>query len=149
MNTRQIHIFIDFSSCRTISCSEIIQNAWINIVVHWKFWRKYPSVSFSFSSKLHTFILHININSFSAFIKLLNTRYLLFLAMCFGKGEFRPFFFRHKPGNFSDDFLITRFSSNFFRQEFNQFGISWKKIHNIQFVKYWNIDWRKKRYEKN
>ena len=34
---------------RTISCSQILQNGWIKIVVHWKFWRKYRSVSYSFS----------------------------------------------------------------------------------------------------
>ena len=73
--------------------------------------------------------------TFSAFVKLLNTRYLLFLAMCFGKGEFSPFFFRNKPGNFCDGFLITRFSSNFFRQEFNQFGISWKKYIIFKLLK--------------
>ena len=73
---------------------------------------------------IHSFWIQL---TFSAFVKLLNTRYLLFLAMCFGKCEFSPFFFRNKPGNFCDGFLITRFSSNFFRQEFNQFGISWKK----------------------
>jgi hypothetical protein len=31
------------------SHSQILQNAYINIVVHWKFWRKYRSVSYSFS----------------------------------------------------------------------------------------------------
>ena len=35
--------------CWTISCSQILQNAWINNVVHWKFWGKYRSVSYSFS----------------------------------------------------------------------------------------------------
>ena len=38
---------------KTISCtvfsSQIVQNAEVNIVVHWKFWRNYGSVSHSFS----------------------------------------------------------------------------------------------------
>ena len=29
---------------KTIFWSQILQNAWINIVLHWKFWRKYGSV---------------------------------------------------------------------------------------------------------
>ena len=41
-----LHPFcFDLHYCRTISCSQILQNARINIVVHWKFWKKYRSVS--------------------------------------------------------------------------------------------------------
>ena len=40
---------------KTISClmfnSQILQNAEMNIIAHWKFWRKYGSDSYSFSCK--------------------------------------------------------------------------------------------------
>ena len=39
----------DLHSCRTISGSQFLQNTWINIVAHWKFLRKYRSVSYLFS----------------------------------------------------------------------------------------------------
>ena len=32
-----------------ILCSQILQNVWINDVAHWKFWRKYQSLSYLFS----------------------------------------------------------------------------------------------------
>ena len=42
-----------WSLTKTISClqlrSQILQNAKINIVMHWKFWRKYWSVQYWFS----------------------------------------------------------------------------------------------------
>ena len=36
---------------KTIFWSEVLQNAWINIVLHWKFWKKYGSVCHLFSCK--------------------------------------------------------------------------------------------------
>ena len=48
-----LHPFcFDLHYCRTILCSQILQNARINIVMHWKFRRKYRSVSYSFSCKI-------------------------------------------------------------------------------------------------
>ena len=34
--------------------SQILQNSWINIVLNWKFWRKYRSVSYWFSCTVHS-----------------------------------------------------------------------------------------------
>ena len=55
----------DLHSCRTISCSQILQNGWINIVVHWKFWKKYQSVSYSFSCNLYRLEEGPNLSNFT------------------------------------------------------------------------------------
>ena len=51
----------DLFSCRTISCSQILQNTWINNVMHLKFWRKYWSVSYlsNCSHSLKTFLISL------------------------------------------------------------------------------------------
>ena len=41
---------------RSVFSSQILQNAEMNIVVYWKFWRKYGSVSHLFSCKTYFFI---------------------------------------------------------------------------------------------
>ena len=59
INTRQVNIFSNFeifllvlqSKAKTISCLQILQSVWINIVLDWKFWRKYRSVSYLFTCK--------------------------------------------------------------------------------------------------
>ena len=47
----------DLHSCKTISRLQTLQNSWINNVVHWKFWRKYRSVSYLFSCNFITHLL--------------------------------------------------------------------------------------------
>ena len=55
---------------KTIFWSEVLQNAWINIVLHWKFWKKYGSVChlFSCTVELSTHILSLCVPSLWFFI---------------------------------------------------------------------------------
>ena len=46
---------------KTIFWSEVLQNAWINIVLHWKFWKKYGSVCHLFSCTYTEFRIFTNL----------------------------------------------------------------------------------------
>ena len=58
----------DMHSCRTISCLQVLQNAWINIVVIWKFWKKYWPVSYLFDCINRSFhCFHRNEHHYAVF----------------------------------------------------------------------------------
>ena len=55
---------------RSVFISQILQNAKINIFVHWKFWRKYGSVSHLFSCTSWSFIvMPFSIGNYNCFSK--------------------------------------------------------------------------------
>ena len=71
---------------KQIFWSKVLQNAWINIVLHWKFWRKYGSVCHLFSCTFlilyvkvsHWMKIMIIFERFTVFWKHLNFQLLCF-----------------------------------------------------------------------